>query len=119
MYLGNSLNAKADIGEAIAHNCRKARTATVRLSPALVSGSIRMRTKVRVVEIFFQPTLLYGLETAAIREVDFDKLNAVPNKARRKIIKLDSKKTCTKVQIAEKAQLKSLEVEMAVRRANL
>ena len=54
VYLGSSLNAEADLGEAIANNCRKARTAIVRLRPALVSGSIRMRTKVRLVETFFK-----------------------------------------------------------------
>ena len=35
------------------------------------------------------------------------------------ILKLDCKRTCANVQIAEKVQLKSIEVEKAVRSANL
>ena len=119
MYLGSSLKAEGDIGQAIANKCRKARTAIVRLRPALVSGSIRMRTNVRLVKTFIQPTLLRGFEIAVIRKVDVGKLNAVLNNARRMILKLDSKRTCTNVQTAEKVQLKSIEVEMTVRRANL
>ena len=82
LYLSSSLNAERDIGEIIAHKCRKARTAFVRLRPALVRGLIRMRTEVRLVETFIKPTLLYGLENAFIRKVDFEKLIAVLNKVR-------------------------------------
>ena len=118
-YLGSALNDQGEISEAVSNNCRKARTAIVKMRPALTSGSLRLRTKVKLVETFIKPTLLYGLETAVIRKVDFGKLNAVLNKARRMILKLDSKRTCTNVEIAEKVPLKSIEVELAVRRANL
>ena len=39
------------------------------LRPALVNASIRMRKKLRLVEAFIKPTLLYGLGTAVIRKV--------------------------------------------------
>ena len=118
-YLGSALNDEGEISEAVSNNCSKARTAIVKMRPALTSGSLRIRTKVKLVETFIKPTLLYGLETAVIRKVDFGKLNAVLNKARRMILKLDSKRTCTNDEITEKVPLKSIEVELAVRRANL
>ena len=98
---------------------QKAGTAVRRLRPALVSGSIRMRTKMQLRETFLESKLLYGLETAVIRKCDFEKLNTVLSKARRMIPKLDSKRSITNVQIPEKAQLITLDVKMAVRRANL
>ena len=57
--------------------------------------------------------------TAVIRKVDFGKLDAAVNKTRRMFLKQYSKKSCTNVEIAEKVPLKSIEVELAVRRANL
>ena len=118
-YLGSAQKDEGEISEAVSNNCRKARTAIVKMRPALTSGSLRIRAKVKLVETFIKPTLLYGLETVVIRKVDFGKLNAVLNKARRMILKLDSKRTCTNVEIAEKVPLKSIEMELAVRRAYL
>ena len=69
VYLGSSLNAERYIGEAIANNSRKARTAIVRLRPVLVSGLNRMRMKVGLVETFIKRTLLYGIEAAVIRKL--------------------------------------------------
>ena len=111
VYLARSLSAEKDIGEVITHNCRKARTGIVRLRPALKSGSI-----MRLVEIFIKQSVLYGLESAVIRKVNFDKLNAVLNKTRRVILLMDSKRTSTNVQITERVQLKSIETEMALRK---
>ena len=91
--MGSSLTAEGDIGEAIAHSCMKSNTAIVRLRPALVSGSIRIETKMRLVENFVRPTLLYWLETAVMSKLDFDKLSALLNNARRLILKLNSKTT--------------------------
>ena len=88
------------------------------MRPALTSGSLKIKTKVKLVETFIKPILLYDLETAVIRKVDFGKLNAALNKTRRKLLKLSAKKSCTHVEIAEKVPLKSIEVELAVQRAN-
>ena len=89
------------------------------MRPALTSGSMKKKTKVKLVETFIKPIQLYGLETAVIRKVDFGKLDAALNKTRRMLLKQYSKKSCTNVEIAEKVPLKSIEVELAVRRANL
>ena len=62
------------------------------MRPALTSGSLKIKTKVKLVETFIKPILLYDLETAVIRKVDFGKLNAALNKTRRKLLKLYSKK---------------------------
>ena len=85
------------------------------MRPALTGSSLRVRTKVKLVETSIKPTLLYGLETTVIRKVDFGKLTAVLYKARRMILKLDSKRTCTNVEIAEKVPLRNIEVELAVK----
>ena len=62
------------------------------MRPALTSGSLKIKTKLKLVETFIKPILVYDLETAVIRKVDFGKLNAALNKTRRKLLKLYSKK---------------------------
>ena len=114
-YLGSALKVEEEISEAVLNNCRKARIAFLKMIPALTGDSLRSRTKINLVENFIKPTLMYGLETAVIRKFDFGKLTDVLNKARKMILKQDSKRTC---ETAEKVPLKGIEMELAVGRDN-
>ena len=89
------------------------------MRPALTSGSLKIKTKVKSVETFIKPILVYDLETAVIRKVDFGKLNAALNKTRRKLLKLYSKKTLHTCRNYRKSTAKEYRSGVTVRRANL
>ena len=118
-YLGSILNGQSDNEAAVKSNCTKARIAIVKMRPALVSSTLTMRTKCRLIEMCVKPVLLYGLETAITREKDIDKMGAVLNKARRMVLKTCSKKTYSSEVLALKVPLRDIKIELAVRRAKL
>ena len=72
------------------------------------------KTKVKLVETFIKPILLYGLETAVIRKVDFGKLDAAHfgkldaalNKTRRMLLKQYSEKKLHKCRNCRKSTFK-------------
>ena len=64
------------------------------------------KTKVKLVETFIKPILLYGLETAVIRKVDFGKLDAALNKTRRMLLKQYSEKKLHKCLNCRKSTVK-------------
>ena len=108
-----------DLSAMVSHNVRKARIALARLRPALTSGSLGVGTKARLVETFIKPILLYSLETGVVRIKDVAKLNAVLNKARRMILKIQSKCECKVVDLETKVRLRDISLELGVRRLNL
>ena len=67
-YLGSIITTDSDISKAVASNCKKARLAIVKLKAALVSGTLRLKTKCRLIEFFVKPILLYGLETSITKK---------------------------------------------------
>ena len=67
-YLGSILNGHSDIEAAVRSNCTESRKAVVKMTPALVSSTLTMRSKCRQIEMCVKPVLLYGLETAITRE---------------------------------------------------
>ena len=69
--------------------------------------------------MFIKPVILYGLETLIIRKVDIDKFSAVLNKARRMILKLNSKSELKVTELEKKGPIKSIRTQLAVQRANL
>ena len=92
-YLGLILNGQSDIEAAVRSNGTKARKTIVKLRLALVSSTLTMRIKCRLIEMCVNPVLLHGLETAITREKDIDKMGTVVNKARRIVLRTCSKKT--------------------------
>ena len=47
---------------AVRRNCTKARLAVLKMRPVLVSSTLTMRIKCRLIEICVQPVLLYGMK---------------------------------------------------------
>ena len=72
-YLGSIKTTDSDISKAVASNCKKARFAIVKIRAASVSGTLRLKTKCRLIEIYVKPILLYGLETSITRQTDIEK----------------------------------------------
>ena len=118
-YLGSIITTDSDISKAVASNCKKARLAIVKLRAALVSGTLRLKTKWRLIEMFVKPVLLYCLETSITRKADKEKMSAVLNTARRMVMKLNDKRVTPVKELSEAVPLKDIETELVVRRANL
>ena len=117
-YLG-SINGQSDIEAAVKSNCTKARIAIVKMRPVLVSSTLTMRIKCRLIEMCLKLVTLHGLERATTREKDIDKMGAVLNKAGRMVGETCSKKTYTSEVLALKVPLRDIKIELAVRRAKL
>ena len=77
------------------------------------------KVKASLVEVFIKPILLYGLETGVTRESDLSKLNAVLNKARRMILRVQDKREIRCAHLAELIQLRDIRIELGIRRLNL
>ena len=86
---------------------------------SLVNGSLSFKVKASLVEVFIKPILLYGLETGVTRESDLSKLNAVLNKARRMIMRVQYKREIRCAHLAEPIQLRDIRIELGIRRLNL
>ena len=113
------ITTDSDISKAVASNCKKARLAIVKLRAALVSGTLRLKTKCRLIEIFLKPILLYGPETSITRKTDREKMSTVLNKAQRRGKKINDKRVMPEKELSKAVPLKDIETELAVRRANL
>ena len=81
-YLGFVISKDGNCKRAIAHRISKARMATLRLRPALVSHSLSLATKALLIEVFLKPVLLYGLDTLVMKASDLKRLEAVMHRAR-------------------------------------
>ena len=118
-YRGSKLTTDTDISKVVASNCKKARLAIVKLRAALVSGTLRLKTKCRLIKILVKPFLLYGLENSITRKTDLEKKSAVLNKALRMVMKINDKRVMPVKELSEAVPLKDIETELANRRANL
>ena len=118
-YLGCIIDTDNDQASLIRNNCMKARIGLVKLRAALVNGSLSFKVKASLVEVFIKPILLYGLETGVTRESDLSKLNAVLNKARRMILRVQDKREIRCAHLAELIQLRDIRIELGIRRLNL
>lgn len=118
-YLGSVICDDGDNMPAVRQNVRKAKASLIKLRPALRSEKLAMRTKLRMVETFIKPVLLYGLETVVLTATMNDKLEALLNTSRRMILGLTNKKEMPVSELREKLPLKHPATQIQKKRLNL
>ena len=93
MYLGSKINGRSDLEASVSISCTKARLGVVKMGPALVSSTLTMKTKHRLMGMYVKPVLLFRLEISVKREKDDDKVGADLSKASLIVLKTCNRKT--------------------------
>jgi len=118
-YLGSTITLENTPDRAVQKNCLRARAIITKIRPALVSNSLNVETKQRLLDVFAKPALLYGLETVVSRQKDLKKLEAVMNRGKRMSLKINSRKTLTNEELGKRVRTRDIASEISIRRLNL
>ena len=118
-YLGSVISKDGNCERAIAHRISKARMATLRLRPALVSHSLSLATKALLIEVFLKPVLLYALDTLVMKASDVKRLEAVMHREKRMSLRIECRSDMKLEVLNEKVKTLAISLQLNSRRIRL
>ena len=115
-YLGSMLSNNNGTAKDIRARINKARGSFCQLKSIWKSGSISMKTKVKIYNSNVKSVLLYGAECWRVIQTDMNKLSSFHNTCLRKICKIYWPKKITNKDLYHKTQQCCIETEIKRRR---